>query len=506
MKLNKIKYLLIAIVLIFAACSDDDVTDSDITPPEVEQLDTLAQKEMRAAWIVTVWGNDWPNKLYTKEEQQKLYIEYLDQFVKLNMNAVFVQVRGYSDALYDSPYDQWSPFITGAAQGIGKDPGYDVLKFMIDEAHARNLEFHAWMNPYRVATRASASAAFPELSEKVNKNLIVDTETVRLYNPALPETQQYLVDVVKDIITKYDVDGIVFDDYFYPEAATTKGFPDTLQWEQYGKPNGESLADFRRSSVSAAIQKVKDAIVATKPGVLFTVSPAPDNSKNYNQLYADVVRWCQEGWLDIVMPQLYLSTGNKSNNFKEKVHWWPQFSFKAVPMIAHGLYQFDIENEDVLYRSHNELYLQFERIALEPKIKGSSMYSAISFKNNNLDILSALAEIYKDPAVIPFIGRKTEADPVPAKGISVDKSHWLSWDTESKQRSVVYAFLYSKDNNGNVILGQDGRPLREGTVARVRAITTANTFEISEPGDYFVTTLNGDNLESEPTEVVSVLF
>jgi len=470
--LKKLRYILmVATTLFVTACHNDDDINVIVDPTPI---DSLPKKEMRAVWITTAWGIDWPQSVYSVAEQKKQYIDYLDRFAALNINTVIVQIKPMGDAFYNSSYEPWSAYITGTR---GKDPGYDVLKFMIDEAHARGLEFHAWMNPYRIATRASKDVAYPELDSRVNPNWVVNHEKIQIYNPALPEVRQRLVDIVKEVITKYDVDGIDFDDYFYPDpSAAGTMVSDQGDFDTYG--NGyATIADFRRANVDKTIQAVHDVIVANKPGVLFTISPAASNDYNYGTLYADVTKWAQEGWIDIVMPQLYAHTASSSNNFKERVHWWPQFSFKAVPVIGYALYKFGDNSAGTQFMSVDELDLQFKRAALEPKVKGSAMYSAKSIMDNKIGITDKLAMLYSNPAIIPFIGRKTEADPAPATNVRLNGME-LRWDAASGLRSVVY--LKTADSK----------------IATVMKITLENSYNITLKGEYFVTILNRDNTES----------
>lgn len=483
MKNFKFRYLLVLAAIIFAACSDDD---ENIIP--TDQVDPLAKKEMRAVWISTAWGLDWPMGDYTEAGQKQLYIDYMEKCVELNINAVIVQIKPMGDAFYASSYEPWSASITGTR---GQAPNYDVLAFMIEEAHKHGLEFHAWMNPYRIATRAQATVAYPELDPRIDPELVVSHEKIQIYNPALPAVRDMLVNIVKEVINNYDVDGIHFDDYFYPDPSSAGVMvSDDADYEPY-KGEYASKEDFRRANVDKAIQAVYNEIVSTKPGVLFSVSPAASDTYNYGTLFADVNKWCKEGWVDIVMPQIYAST---TQTFKERVHWWPQFSYKAVPVIGYALYKFGDGTSGAAFQTTDDLDLQFARAALEPKIKGSAMYSAKYLFQNNIGIVDKLATIYKNPAVMPFIGRKTEADPTPATSVALNGST-LSWNTATGLRTVVYCFEYLKDAAGNQTSDM-------ADVASVVAITTGNSIAISTKGKYVLTTLNKDNVESAVSEGV----
>jgi len=431
---------------------------------------------MRAIWMTTAWGLDWPQGDYNMASQKQQYINYLDKFKALNMNAIFFQVKAMGDAFYDSAYEPWSANIAGTR---GKNPGYDVLKFMIDEAHARGIEFHAWMNPYRIATRANAGTAYPSLHPSIKPEWVQSYETIQIYNPAVPEVRQRLSDIVKDLITKYDVYGIHFDDYFYPEGLALS---DQADYEKYGA-GLNTIQDFRRENVNKAIKAVHDIIVATKPEIVFSVSPAPEITKNFNSLYADVKKWNQEGWIDVVMPQLYQEIGNQYNDFQLNLSLWSQNSYKAALMIGHGYYKFGDPAMPSAFQSSTELEKQFDLTRKNKKVVGNAMYSAKYITLNKVGITDKLASIYKDFAVMPFLGRGVAPPPVEAKNVKIENGE-LKWSTSGNVKSVVYYFSDLK---------------KEG---KVHTITKENSIPVSSAGYYCVSTINPDNQESKPSEAV----
>ncbi|HTM99673.1 MAG TPA: family 10 glycosylhydrolase [Pedobacter sp.] len=470
-----IAVLLTALLLNACKKGDDDVNPDPPKPPVNTEL-LFPKKEMRAVWIASVYGLDWPQSVYTIAGQKQQYINYLEKFKQLNINAIYFQVKGMGDAFYSSSYEPWSAAITGTR---GVDPGYDVLKFMIDEAHARDIEFHAWMNPYRVATRASASSSFPALHSSVKAEWVLDFPTIQIYNPALPEVRQRLVDIVKETITKYDVDGIHFDDYFYPEGQT---FSDQADFVKYGA-GLSNIQDFRRENVNKAIKGVYDVIVATKPGVVFSVSPAPEITKNFNSLYADVKKWNQEGWVDVVIPQLYQEIGNQYNDFQLRLAEWTNNSYKAALMVGHGFYKFGDATMPSAFQTSGELQRQFDLTRLNKKVIGNAMYSAKYINANKVGITDKLAAIYKDPAVMPFVGRAVAPVPTAATNVRIENGE-LKWNTSGNEKSVVYYFSDLK---------------KEG---KVLTIIKGNTISIPTNGYYAVSTLNTDNQESKPSDVV----
>ena len=452
----------------------EDPDDDDST--NTENSLKLPKKEMRAVWMATVYGLDWPQGDYDQASQKEQYISYLEKFKELNINTVFFQVKGMGDAFYNSSYEPWSEYITGTR---GEDPGYDILQFLIEEAHARGIEFHAWMNPYRIDTRANSGTPFADLHPSVKPEWVKDLEKIQIYNPALPEVRQRLTDIVKELITRYDVDGVHFDDYFYPAG---EQYADQDDYDKYGSEYS-TIEDFRRANVNKAIQAVYNTIIDTKPELVFSVSPAANGDYNYNSLFADVTKWTQEGWVDVIIPQLYQEIGNQYNDFRSNLNYWSQYSYKAALMIGHGYYKFGNPNMPAAFQSPDELEKQFKLTRRNNKVKGNALYSARYIFLNKVGITDKLAEIYKDPAVIPFLGREIAGLPEKAKNVQVEGGE-LNWISTNNARSVVYYFA-DKDAVGTVL-----------------TVTEKNSFNISDSGYYSVTTLNADNVESEPSELV----
>ncbi|MDI9606222.1 MAG: family 10 glycosylhydrolase [Bacteroidota bacterium] len=476
---------IISVLIAVASCERDipDIDTPDTDPdPDIPSETSLIfpKKEMRSVWITTAWGLDWPMSKYDVESQKRHYTQYLDEFKKLNINAVIVQIKPMGDAFYNSPYEPWSASITGTR---GKDPGYDVLRFMIDEAHKRDIEFHAWMNPFRIATRANSGNPYPNLHPSVQPEWVISHEKIQIYNPAIPEVRKRLADIVKDVITKYDVDGIHFDDYFYPApSAAGTMISDAGDFDKYGAQFSK-IEDFRRNNVDLAIKAVHDVIVATKPEVVFTISPAANPDYSLNTLFADVAKWCKEGWIDVVMPQLYQEIGNQYNDFQLRLSWWTQYNYKADVMVGHGFYKFGDSSQPAAFQLTTELEKQFNLTGKNKKVKGNALYSARYLLLNKIGITDKLATIYKEKAVIPFLGR--EVAPAPAKPQNVKISNnQLSWSKSGDVRSVVYHFPDIK---------------KEGVVLD---ITKNSSITVNAPGYYCVTTLNRDNKEGDPSSLV----
>ncbi|MFZ6038857.1 MAG: glycoside hydrolase family 10 protein [Bacteroidota bacterium] len=466
--------------LFFFSCNKETDDIEIPEPPSDEQALLFPKKEMRGVWIVTAWELDWPQGEYVTQAQKNQFIDYLDRFKELNINAVFVQIRPMGDAFYDSPYEPWSASITGER---GKNPGYDVLQFMIDEAHNREIEFHAWINPYRIATRSNSGVSFPPLHPSIDPTWVVSHEKIQIYNPAIPEVRQRLCDIVEDVITKYDVDGIHFDDYFYPDPSSAgQMISDNADYERYGS-GYSSIKDFRRANVDKAIKGVHDVILATKPEIVFSISPAANNEYNFNTLYADVTKWCRESWIDVVIPQLYYEIGNPYNDFRSRLNWWAQYNYNAALMIGYGYYRFGDPSAPSAFQSTAELENQFNLTKRNPKVVGNILYSAKYILLNRIGITDKLSDIFKFPSVIPFLGRNVAPPPPKPENVRIENGI-LKWSVANQAKSVVY---YFNDLN------------KEG---RVYSITRENSIPVSSSGYYCVSTLNSDNMESEPSHIV----
>lgn len=472
-----VKYLpLLTFIALMVSCSDSDKEDEML-----ENKPILPKKELRGVWITTAWGIDWPMADYNSASQKQKYTNYLDLFVKNNINAVFFQIRGMADAFYDSPYESWSRYITGTA---GMKPDYDVLKFLIEEAHKRDIQFHAWLNPYRIATRPNSAVPFPQLDAKIPAKLTKDYEKIRIYNPALPEVQTRLTEIIKDVITKYDVDGIHLDDYFYPSLEASEKMNDDLEYETYGKDKFNSIADFRRNNVNIVVKNIQKTIIETRPDVIFSISPAANNDNNYNVLFADVTKWSQEGWVDAIIPQLYFATGTSESSFNQRLNWWSQFTYNSHFLAGYGIYKFGDPTAGEKFQTIEELKSQFRFAGTKEKVKGSVLYSAKYLVENKIGIMNALKEIYKTQVLLPYLGRSTAIIPATPTNLRINGND-LSWEEIKDAYYAVYK------HNGN------------NQVASLVEITKEKTFKLNEKGIYFVTAVSKNNAESEVSSSIT---
>ena len=303
---------------------------ADVTPPQ-------PVREFRGAWVATVGNIDWPSRkgLSTAEQQAEL-LAILDRAVQLKLNAVIFQVRPACDAMYASRIEPWSEYLTGT-MGRAPQPFYDPLAFAVAEAHKRGLELHAWFNPYRARVLASGSPASADTSARRHPQLVRQYGKYLWLDPGEKQVQDYSLSVVMDVVKRYDVDGIHFDDYFYPykekdNAGREMDFPDDASWRRYGAGGKLSRDDWRRENVNRFIERVYKSIKSAKPWVKFGVSPFgiwrpgyPAQIKGldaYAALYADSRKWLANGWLDYFAPQLYWAIEPPDQSFPVLLKWW----------------------------------------------------------------------------------------------------------------------------------------------------------------------------------------
>ena len=304
------------------------------------------KRELRGSWISTHVNLDWPRSHInlTPDAQPAALISILDHHKAMGVNTIYFQVRSQCDAMYPSTIEPWSHTLTSNSITIqGRNPGWDPLQFALDETCKRGMEFHAWINPCRAVATASqlSSIASTNVAKQHPEWLLNNGSTITL-DPGIPAVRDYIISVINDIFLRYDVDGIHFDDYFYPPATSTpfnddasyasdpRGFPATTT----------GRANWRRDNVNLLIERVYKTIIATKPWVKFGVSPtgiyrngtsvggsATSGSEHYSALFADSKKWLQEGWVDYIAPQVYWHIGFSVADYAKLIPWWDANAF-----------------------------------------------------------------------------------------------------------------------------------------------------------------------------------
>ena len=379
-------------------------------------------REFRGVWIATVANIDWPVSPDSPWEVQKReYIKLLDYYKNLNFNAVIVQIRTAGDAFYPSNYAPWSKYLTGK-QGKAPATQENPLTWMIKEAHDRGLEFHAWLNPYRATMNLETSNLSPEHDFFKHRNWMLKYGTKWYYDPGLPEVKNHLLAIIKEVVTNYDIDAIHFDDYFYPYKEPKLDFPDKASYDKYKKP-GQSRDDWRRQNVNDLILALSQTIKTQKPWVQFGISPFgvwrnqskdPKGSPtqagqtNYDDLYADVLLWMKNKWIDYLIPQLYWSMEHRLASHRKLADWWSNNSYGINIYIGNGPYKIR-EDSDEAWKNPAELNTQVNYARTLPQIQGNAFFSAKSIYIKNQDIAQKLkAEVFNRPTLPPAFEPKTQ--------------------------------------------------------------------------------------------------
>ncbi|MGL4394695.1 MAG: glycoside hydrolase family 10 protein [Brevinema sp.] len=418
------------------------------------------KRELRAAWIATVFNIDWPSaKNLPREQQKNELLSLLDTLEALKFNAAILQVKPTSDAFYASKLSPWSQFLTGKQ---GKNPGYDPLAFFIEEAQKRNLETHVWVNPYRVLNeKGGLRSLSPNHIALKNKSWVIEYNHRLYFDPGNPQVQDYVIKEILEIVKDYDIDVLHMDDYFYPYTVYHKGKPvdfgDDASWEKYGKGKFKDKGDWRRDNVNTFVKRLSEEIKKTKPHVKFGISPFgvwrnksedPRGSDtragqtNYDHLYADVLLWIKEKWIDYVMPQIYWHFDSKPAPYDVLVKWWKEHVADQVNLyIGIGVYKV---RDQRWPSSHIREQVEYAR---KNNTGGVSHYSMTMLQENTRNISNEIAKnIYQNHALVP-INKNVEPiipiDPQNFKATTNNQNIRLTWkngDVDHTRYFLLYRF------------------------------------------------------------------
>jgi uncharacterized lipoprotein YddW (UPF0748 family) len=372
-----------------------------------------AKPEFRGVWVATVDNIDWPTRGNFNSDSQKVeFTRLLDMHQRNGMNAMIVQIRPVTDAFYPSQYEPWSEFLTGK-QGQPPMPYYDPLEFMVAETHKRGMEFHAWMNPYRAVFNIYKSSIAETHITKIHPEWFLTYGDKKYFDPGNKEAQVYLTNVVKDVVSRYAVDAIHFDDYFYPYKIPGKEFPDYATYNKYG--NGMSKDDWRRSNTDSIISKLSIVIKKENPKCQFGISPfgvwrninkdSVNGSRtngaqtNYDDLYADILLWLQKGWIDYVAPQLYWEFGHRVAPYEVLIDWWSKHTYGRNCYIGLGIYR---AGSNAAWKDLTQLPRMIDALRSTPNIQGMIFFSSKTFdKNPNGWSDTLRLKYFKEPAKTP---------------------------------------------------------------------------------------------------------
>lgn len=418
------------------------------------------KREVRSVWMATVWALDWPSSTSSTTAQKNEMVKYLDVLQKNNFNAIYFQVRTMSDAFYKSSYEPWSSYLTGTR---GKDPGWDPLAFVVEECHKRGMECHAWVNPYRFSTGSNWSTAQDQALKSAGMLLAYtksDGKTTTILNPGLESVRKRIVDVCKEIISNYDVDGLVFDDYFYPEGIpVTSSAGDYELWQKSGA--SMTFGDWRRNNVNQMVADVYKMVQQQKPYVRFGISPAgaactsaavaakhgidrcPVASDwQYDGIFSDPVAWLEAGTIDYISPQLYWKTNHKTNPFGPMTKWWSYVAkhFGRHHYASHSISFLNSSNTTGDWEEIGK-QVQFSRDYTENEAPGAVFYSAAYVTGKKQSGFGEWLQVnkFQNKALTPAIDwKKSDLEKVQVSALN-KRATVLSWTGVDNVRYSVYA-------------------------------------------------------------------
>lgn len=470
-----------------------------------------AKREFRGAWIQCVNGQF--NGIGT-ENMQKTLSYQLDELYKDGVNAIIFQVRPECDALYDSKIEPWSRFLTGQ-QGKRPEPFWDPLDWMVKECHKRGMELHAWINPFRAKTKSTVDLASNHIAMRKPGNVFA-YDGLLILNPALQENRDYICSVVKDIVERYDVDGIHIDDYFYPYPVSGQKIQDEKNFNE-DKRGFRNIADWRLDNVNVFIKQLYETIHTVKPWVKLGVSPfgiyrnkksdpnlgsATNGLQNYDDLYADVLMWINNGWLDYCVPQIYWEIGNKAADYETLIKWWNKFAGKRNLYIGEDVER-TVKKADINNPNINQMPAKFRLHKQMANVTGTVLWYAKAVVDNVGNYQNVLRNVYwKKPALQPrftYIDGKAPKKVRNLKLMSIDGDKILFWTKPKgngwKEEAVKYV-VYEFNANEEIDLED---------ASKIIGITNEQFFKIRKEGEvrkmFIVTALDRMANESKPKKI-----
>jgi uncharacterized lipoprotein YddW (UPF0748 family) len=468
-------------------------------------------RQLRAMWIASVVNIDWPSTTGLPAAEQRAQLTaWFDLAVRLRFNAVVLQVRPTADAFWPSPYEPWSQYLTGT-QGV--DPGYDPLAFAVEEAHRRNLQLHAWFNPYRVSMQTDPSTLVESHPARRHPEWVFAYGPKLYYNPGIPEVRRFVEDAILDAL-RYDIDAVHFDDYFYPYPVAGQELPDADTFAAYGD-GFDDIGDWRRHNIDLLISEMYQRIHARKPHVQFGVSPFgiwrnassdpagsdTGGTESYNANYADTRKWVKQGWLDYINPQVYWNIGLAVADYAKLTPWWAE-QVRDTPVklyIGEATYKVGAAGQPAAWQDQAELSRHLDLDAQYPEVAGNVYFSATEVRADTLGATSRLvADHYQHPALPPAMPRldpRAPGRPQLTHAVRTGDGVSLRFHPTGSLRPVSYAIFRFTGH---------GRSIDDATnlVATVRATGHAQSWTDTTAGDG---TYSYAVLALSPTEVASPL-
>jgi len=420
----------------------------------------IPKREFRGAWFPTVTNTTWKNM--SVSEIKADIINYLDLFKNLNINAVIFQVRPQADAMFISVIEPWSRFLRGE-QGVAPDPLFDPAEFITEECHKRGMEMHAWFNPYRVTSNKNEVLSKNHLYFK-RPDLFVSYGNQLYFNPGEPEAREHTIRVIADFVSRYDIDAVHFDDYFYPYKVPYSDYPDEETFRKYHEKDGFSIFskdDWRRNNINILIRELDSTIKEIKPWVKFGISPFgvwrnkdsdPAGSEtyslqtNYDDLYADILLWLKKGWIDYVAPQIYCEIGHKRADYLPLIKWWTKNNYGVNLYIGQNIKkQISIKNSNG--DTVNQLYRKMALVRENHCIGGNIWWNGLSFPECK-ELMDSLKMNYqKYPSFVPLYKSIDSVPPEPLSELTF-KRGVLQWrhagDKDPMQQPHFYCIYKFK--------------------------------------------------------------
>ncbi len=472
------------------------------------------KREFRGVWVATVANIDWPSKPGLSTETQKAeLIRILDNHQKSGINAIMLQIRPATDALYGKGRELWSRFLTGT-QGKAPSPYYDPLDFAISEAHKRGMELHAWFNPYRATFNLIDSHTSPMHITKQRPEWFFTYGGKKLFNPGIPEVREYIVKVIMDVVKNYDIDGVHFDDYFYPYPESNQTLRDHETFYKYGS-QFRKIEDWRRNNVDTLIHVLSDSIHAEKSYVKFGISPFgiwrnlsqdPDGSEStgfdgYGKLYANARKWVKSGWLDYINPQIYFPFYYTVAPYEKLVDWWSRNTFGKHLYVGQGAYR-AMENRPG-WSDRAQIIDQVRYLRNNERVQGSVFFSSKSLTNNLAGVNESLRrDFYRYPALQPAMSWLDPVDPLPPAEVAakaVTKGVLINWKAPLKASDgdLAYGYVVYRFEQGEKIDTERADRIVKITFDSAQTSFTDNAVSADHTYNYIVRSI--DRLKNEST-------
>ena len=464
------------------------------------------KREFRGAWIQSVNGQF---QNLGRDRMQQMLAYQLDELQKSGINAIFFQVRCEGDALYESRMEPWSRFLTGQ-QGTPPNPYWDPLQWMIEQCHSRNMELHAWINPYRAKTKGTTAMSTAHEYFRHPDNFF-SYDGLMLFDPGMPENRDFICRVACDIVRRYDVDGLHIDDYFYPYPVAGVEIPDDVSYAAYGQ--GMDRKAWRRQNVNLFVKEMSQRLREVKPWIKFGVAPfgiyrnqrtdpagsATTGLQNYDDLYADVLEWVRKGWVDYNIPQIYWEIGNKAADYETLIRWWSANAGQRPLYIGQDVMR-TVKYADPTNPQTHQMIRKYQLQRSLPNIQGSCQWYAKAVVDNPGNYAEMLRQYYhKTPALqprMPWIDSKAPGKPRKVKMVWTSDGPMLFWSAPKAKSEMDVAKQYV------VYRFRQGERVNLESAANIVAITHENYLALDyqqgvEKFTYVVTALDRVQNESK---------